>query len=128
MKMNRLYAMIIGLSTLFGLMGCSTLNTGADPVVVRAEQTSQIAFSLIDRFLKWEYDNRAILPQDVRQSARQMRQHAPEALITLKTLTKAYKKNRTEAGKADLLTALAVVEALQSQAIEILAKYSKDVK
>lgn len=66
--MKQIRPILIGLVTLavgclFAtmLMGCSTVATGADPLVVRAEQTETIAYSTFDTFLKIDDANRAAI-------------------------------------------------------------------
>ncbi len=97
------------------LMGCAVLKPGADPVVVRAEQTVKVAFEGCDSFLKWVHMNRAAVPPEIQTYATALRESGPLAFKTARTLTKAYKQNRSDENRANLDTALAVLIALQSE-------------
>lgn len=99
---------------------CKSVDAGQDALVVRAEQTASVAMEVIDSFLKWELNNRAILADNVKQSANNVRKEAPLAIDTLRSVTKAYKANRTEENKATLVTWLAVVDRLQGVAASYL--------
>jgi hypothetical protein len=92
------------------------LRPGQDPVVVRAEQTTVIAFEFVDAFLKWERSNEMTVGGEVHSFAETVRRNAPLWFTHARTLTKAYKSNRTPENKANLLTALAVLEAAMGEA------------
>jgi len=113
---------IATVSLLVLLVGCATVSPGTDPLVVRAEQTTKIAFEVIDQFLAWEYNNRATLDKEVTQVANEIRLAAPDAIRMLRAVTKAYKAQRDPETKTQLVAAISKVEALQNKAMQILAK------
>lgn len=110
--------------SLLVLAGCAQLRPGADSLVVRAEQTQQIAFDTFNTFLTLENQNRDLYKQvlpDVHTAAEWLR--APMVQPDGKTLQRglsilksfdrvkmAYKYNRTAENKANLTTALATLE------------------
>ena len=98
--------------------GCSSVEPGNDPLVVNAERTTELAVDTFDLFLRWEYDNRATLatvPQ-IRRSADRIRAEGQSWLTTTRTLTTAYKANRSPENKANLETALTVLRAALAEA------------
>ena len=106
-------------------MGCAGIDKNADPVVVNAERVASMSADTVDAFLHWEYNNRNIAPKEVRDVATDLRIYAPHAIISLRTLTKAYKANRTPENKASLITAQAVVSELANEAQKWLALNAK---
>jgi hypothetical protein len=112
----------VGLMGLIGLMGvmcltsgCASVDRDQDPVVVRAEQTIQGTFALADAFLGWEENNRAMAPVQVLVFADRLREEFPPANRAARRLVKAYKANRTPENRAELATALKVLEALRAE-------------
>lgn len=67
-----------------------------------------------DAFLRWEYRNRdtGLVTGDVHAVAQEIRRSGIDWLVTAREATKAYKQHRTEANKANLETAVRVLEAL----------------
>jgi hypothetical protein len=100
------------------LVGCSAIQPGNDPVVVNAERTTQLAVDVFDTFLKWEYDNRQALSvtPEIRKSADFIRGKGQDWLTTARSMTKAYKANRTPENKANLDTAMAVLRMAVTEA------------
>lgn len=100
------------------LVGCGSIQPGHDPVVVNAERTTQLAVDVFDTFLQWEYANREALSAtpEVRQSADFIRARGQDWLVTARSMTQAYKRNRTPENKANLDTAMAVLRAGITQA------------
>lgn len=100
------------------LSGCVT--TG-DPVVVNAEKSTRVANDTIDAFLKLEWQNQVVvkakLPQ-IHSFANSLRQpdHAQKWLEDARTLTAAYKNNRSADNKANLQTILATLTAAEQTA------------
>jgi len=107
------------------LTGCGTLQTGADPLVVNAERTIEVARVTLDSFLKFEFNHRAKCPPAVQESAERIRRHAPEWFHRAHRLKLAYKQNRGPDQKADLLTALAVLTTAASEAATALAAHAQ---
>lgn len=114
------------LAAIWLLAGCTTLQPNADPVVVRAEQSIQVAFATLDTFLKVDHANRELfktsLPE-VHKFAEYLRAPvgnppAPRGISYIESAVKvknAYKLNRTAENKASLVTALATLETLIQQ-------------
>jgi len=96
------------------LAGCATVRQGQAPVV-RAEQTLSIALAAIDSFLAFEHRRRDDVPAEVREIAGRVRAKAPAAFDSANRLRLSYKANRNAKGEADLLTALAGVDALVAE-------------
>ena len=117
---------LVGILVVVALSACATLQTGADPVLVRAEQTLEISFTTIDGLLFVEKYHRAELEKVVpnaHQVAETLRVRAPEALRAATRAIDVYRIHRTPEAKADLATWLAVVQQLAYEAQRILASY-----
>jgi hypothetical protein len=96
-KSNKTLVSLIAVFLLFGV-GCSTIAPGNDPIVVRAEQTVKAAVTVIDSFLKFEYDNRMVLATsrpEIKLFADKLRLEAPSAIREARVLTKTYKNGKT---------------------------------
>lgn len=98
--------------------GCNGVAPGHDPILVRAEQTTQIALETFDSFLKWEYDNRQALSKtpEIKKLADGIRASGISWLKSAREMTEAYRLNRTPEAKADLETALAVLSSALNEA------------
>ena len=121
-NMKPLAIFILILPLLF--CGCfATLQPGADPVVVNAERTIEVARATLDSFVRFEFSNRAKCPPEVQAAAEKIRREAPEWFNRAMRLKTAYKSNRGADSKADLLTALAVLSTAASEAATALAKH-----
>lgn len=118
-------AMLLALLLPFSVVGCAALAPGADPVVVRAEQSIQIAFSTFDTFLKLEHDNSAKVKDkapEVHQFAEWLREKdasgTSQGIAMIRSadnFKNAYKSNRTAENKANLITILATLESAVSE-------------
>lgn len=115
-------ALLILLVPLF-FSGCVSVQPGADPVVVNAERSIEVARATLDGFLRFEYNNRAKVPEEMRKSADKIREHAPAWFERVLRLKAAYKQNRGADQKADLMTAVAVLQSAAAEAATILAHY-----
>jgi hypothetical protein len=107
------------------LAACAPLQPGADPIVVNAERTANLAADTFDVFLKLEYDNRAALQTlspAIHQYAETLRAKGPVWLDSLRALTKAYKFNRTSENKASLQTAISVVTAAMTESSKYIGQ------
>lgn len=106
--------------------GCATVTSGS-PEVVRAEQGVNIAFEMVDTFLYVEKTHRADIEAaagaGVHAVAERIRTIGPDAFRKARRLIDVYKDNRGEDAKADMLTALAFVQALASEVQPYLARY-----
>lgn len=133
MSMNRHNQHKMRIGTAFSLiaillsMGCATVQEGSDPVVVRVEQATKIAVDTIDAFLLSEYQNRAafrMISQDVEKFANVLRREVPQAALSVRELTKVYKSTRTAENRANLMTALAVLQTAANEAARYLARFT----
>lgn len=106
------------------LCSCSSILPGNDPVVVNAERTTQLAVDVFDTFLKWEYNNRSALAfkPEVKQAADFIRDNGIGWLESARSMTKAYKENRSQENKFNLDTALAILRQAISEARKYLTQ------
>lgn len=115
----------------FSLLGCATLQPGADPLVVRCQQAEAIAFSTFDTYVHLVADNekrvKALAPAAY-DFAEWLRAKTPEgtprglAMITsLGNVRRAYAAHRTPEHKASLLAALAALQSAVSESQRHLA-------
>jgi hypothetical protein len=111
------------------LASCATILPGNDPVVVNAERSTQIALDTFNLVEKLEYDTYAALKAtdadaaaQVRTFVNRLRRESPGWLASARTLTKAYKGNRTAENKANLDTAIAVLTSATSEANHYIAE------
>lgn len=93
------------------LSGCCTILPGNDPLVVRTEQATRMLYSTADKFLEWEYKNRAQAPY-LKPVADKMRRTVPGVLAVSRDALRAYKASKNASTKADLVAALQPVEQL----------------
>lgn len=90
--------------------GCGTLATGADPVVVRAQQTRDFLKETAGAFFDFEYSNRAKLLQvdpGIKATADTMRRDVPVVIDTITATLTTYKGARTPANGAAVESASA---------------------
>jgi hypothetical protein len=123
MKLRNLAALVLFAQLFVLASGCAILK-GQDPIVVNAERTTAIALDVFDTFLHYEYDNREALAKispDIHKVAETIRRHGKEWLITARNLTKAYKENRSDQNKFQLVTAISVLQSAMSESTKYLA-------
>ena len=113
----------VSLIGMFFLVGCASLHWSGDPIVITAETTTQSAMDVFDTFLQFEYSNRGYLQKivpsaypQIHAAAEKIRRYGIGWLNTARNLTKAYKTNRTPENKAQLTTALAVLQSASTEA------------
>jgi hypothetical protein len=104
---------IAPLAALLLFTACASILPGNDPVVVSAERTTQLALTTFDTFLQWEFDNRLTLATmpEIKRGADFIRLNGQNWLITCRTMTRAYKKNRTPENKINVEAAVALLRA-----------------
>lgn len=98
--------------------GCATA-PGADPLLVQAERTADMAFQTFDTFLRFEHDNQAALRRidpAIHETAELIRREGPGWLTSLREATRAYKRERTADTEAGLKSALVMIQAALAQA------------
>lgn len=105
------------------LSGCACLLPGQDPLVVRAEQATRLLYVTTDKFLEWEYKNRAQVAY-LKPVADKLRRTVPGVLAVSRDALRAYKASKTSTTKSELVLALAPVEQLlqDSQALSASLK------
>lgn len=99
-------------------VGCAQIQPGQDSLVVRAEQTAEVASATLTAFVTWAYNNQATVGENVQKAANAIRLTAPKSIDSLRATTKVYKLNRTPENKATLETWLKVVEQLEREALK----------
>lgn len=100
--------------------GCqTTIAPGADPVIVRAEQTAEIALATFDAFLKWERRNQSVVGADVRAVAKEIRLRGKQWILDLRAATRAYAASRTGDNLDKLRFAQQVIELAIKQINQI---------
>ena len=123
---QRLIAIKI-LAAVLLLNGCAGIRPGNDPFVVNAEKSTTVAVEAVNTFLKFEYDNQALVKSKapvIHNYAYYLRANAPLLISDATTLITTYKNNRTPANKANLQTALAVLSKVVSQ----ITQYTSQIK
>jgi hypothetical protein len=95
---------------------------GNDPLVVNAERTTQLAVDVFDTFLQWEHTHRDTLAAvpEIRRAADLIRAKGQDWLLTARSMTTAYKANRTPENQANLQTAIAVLRRGITEATQYL--------
>lgn len=104
--------------------GCASILPGNDPVIVRAQQTREIAFSTFDTFVTLEYRNRAFLQKlnpNFTDVADNIRTGAPKWFKSFDQVLVAYKAGKTPATKSKLDGAIAVIESALTEAQTYIA-------
>lgn len=128
--MNRILALLI-LTLGFHLCGCASLQPGADPVVVRAQQAEQVAFATFDTYLRLVHQHesrvRATVPAAL-EFAEWLREKRPDgqprglAMVqSLGDVRRAYAAHRTPEKKASLTSAIALLQATVAETQKHLA-------
>lgn len=107
-----------------GCGGCTAVQEGSDPIVVRAEQASRYAFEIFDTFVSEEKRNRTVWRQispEIENAANKIRREGKTGVEKLIEVTRTYKSNRTPENRANLITWTAVVQDLVRIAEQNLA-------
>jgi hypothetical protein len=131
-------ACALAFAVLVLLSGCKTLQPGADPVVVRTEQSLTIAQATFDTFLKLDDADRPLVKHQlpaVHNFAEWLREPMPispgstvivarwaEMVAAADRVKLAYQANRTPENRANLVTALATLEVAVSEVQSNLAQ------
>src|SRR5678815_1123915 len=122
MKTLRLIPLIIVLAS------CSTIQPGNDPVVVNAERATQLALETFNLIEKTEFEvypalklSNPTVAAQIRTFTNKVRADSPTWLASARSLTQAYKQNRTAENKANLETAVAVLVSATAEATRYIA-------
>ena len=122
----KIFSSLIFLTLMLFCSGCASILPGNDPIVVNAERTVGIALDTMDTFLKMEYDNREALKKispEIFNVAEKIRHNGVRWIETATSSIKAYKQNRDGNHKANLITAVAVLENALNEARKYIALY-----
>lgn len=122
----------------FTLAGCSTIDKGADPIEVRAEQTISIATTTLDTFMTLELKNEALVKEKAPEAYKVAVWLAAPVTVDGKTLARglsliqsatnarrAYKSSRGPEAKANLEAALSALAAAVAETTKQLGKIPK---
>jgi hypothetical protein len=108
-KLNKivvLFALSLGLALSVGCNSSRTLDPAGinqgDVFAYQTKETIDGATAVVDAFLAWEYNNRAIAPAEVRQMAESLRTSFPGQAQTAIKLLDAYEAEPTPANRLKL--------------------------
>lgn len=116
--MKHLAILILLLPLIF--TGCAGLKPGADPIIVRAQQTERAAFETFDAFLRIEHKNAARIrtaAPEVSKFAEWLREPLPDGprgislVKSLGNVRRAYANAKTPDNRAKLASALDALAA-----------------
>jgi len=114
------------------LIGCSTIQKGEDPVIVRAEQAAEIGLLTFDTLFLIEYQNREWIDAnkpEIKDSVNHLRDYAPIAIKSLRASTKEYAMLKTDVSKSNVIrltqSVLTGVEDARKMITEIEQKESE---
>jgi hypothetical protein len=122
---------LLGLLVAGGLSGCGTLNSSGvyagDKALYDADLTIASSYELLHGFVKFEYDNRALLAgsPEVKQYADHVRKGAPQWFASAIALRDAYKGNPNDGTRTALQQALDVLREATVQATRYLTVNNK---
>jgi hypothetical protein len=105
--------------------GCTGLAPGAEPFVVRTEQTIASSFATVDTFVHWEEANRDSLPESVSAVADALRDDFPPAHNAALASLQVYKHSRSAEDKDQVTAWLATLRAMADQATKARTEISK---
>lgn len=108
-------------------IGCGTLQEGGvytDPFLYQTDTTLAVAYTTIHVFVKYEYDNRAILAAtpSIKQAADRMRIGAPRWFGSAIALRDAYAANPAGGSKDALRASLDVLRSAMAEATKYMAQ------
>lgn len=111
-------ACLLAVSLPFVNSGCASrqVQEGHSAFVVEVESDLKAAHHLVNAFLAWEWQNRAVLGSDVVEAAEVLRLNFGPAYDSATRVLRTYKSSRTPQNKADLNTALAVLNQMLAEA------------
>jgi len=102
-----------GLALLCLGAGCVSVAPGSDPLVVRAEQATQIALDSFTLFAKLESAHREqvkIVAPHVHAAAEKLREVMPGWLESARKLTKSYQASKSQPDREALVEAISILE------------------
>jgi hypothetical protein len=136
--MNKKCVLLPGLIVLISLAACAHLDKGADPIVVRAEQSASVAAATFDTFLKIDNSNRDFfrtnlppfhgfaeyLRAPIVVNGTNLLPRGLAFVISLQSVKQAYKGGTATSNV--LVTAIAVLESSVSVAQNLIAQQQQE--
>jgi hypothetical protein len=122
-----LFALVVITAIVCGT-GCRTLQPGGiydgDDVLFHAETTIVTSYAMVDTFLKWEHENRALLTKwpEAKQYADELRQNYPLWYRTANNLRDAYALTREESTATELSKYLTLLRTALLEASAYMTK------
>lgn len=120
--------LLIGLSLVF-MTGCppTQLETGGvyqgQVGVYNAERTIVTSYTIMDNFLRWEYENRAVFASipEIKVAADHIRANGRTWIRTAIALTETYKANPTDENRSALEASLNIIDVALMEAAKYMA-------
>ena len=126
----RNYINILTVIVLLGAgIGCSGLRLeegGAyqgDEVLYTADKTIVNSYKLLDSFVTWEHQNRAVLPAEVSRAADQVREKASTWTDSAIALREAYALNPNSENRSALERAVSILQAALAEAAKYMVEH-----
>lgn len=120
--------LILGLiTTLASLPACRDLDPSGvykgDQILYNADKTITDAYDILDSFVTWERDNRAVLPKETKEAADVVRTNARPALKAAIAARATYAAHPDDSTALSALqTSLQVLNVILSQVSQNMAK------
>jgi hypothetical protein len=128
--MRYLLSLVILATALAFSPGCN--HTQLDPAGVyqgqvaayNADSTINTAYALMDNFLKWEFENRAVFAEtpEVKKFADNIRANGRQWISSAIALNEAYKLDPTEEKRSALVAALDLIDVALMEATKYMIK------
>lgn len=124
-KLNVMIMAQLAVLIMFGPVACkTTLQPGGpynDPVLYNADKTITSSYRILHSFVKWEYDNRAVLPVEVSRAADAVRDNAEKWITSAINLREAYALAPNKESKNNLEKTLDVLQSVLQEAAKYMA-------
>lgn len=110
--------------------GCANLAPDGpykgDQVLYRADTVIPVSYTMLHTYVKWEYDNRAVLATtpEIKQSADYIRLNARSWITSAITARELYALQPTDANKSKLETVLNILSAALNEATKYMTAYA----
>lgn len=111
-----------------GLTGCASLDKEGvyrgDAVIYHTELSIVTSYDVIQAFVQWEHENRAILAQwpEIKEKADVMRARAPAWFATAHAAHDAYKLDPSDANKTSLELSLSILRTALTEAMRHMSR------
>ncbi len=126
--MKTLLSVLLAVASL-AFCACGTLDKSGvyagDQILYDSEVAAPAAFAFFQTFVKWEFDNRAVLPADVgvpaKKAADFIRANAPQWKTSVLTLHDAYVASPTPENRKSLESVLGLIRGALTEAAKYMA-------